>query len=265
MKRRRNEGEESVNTKNKLYRNARDLNPITKLLLVLSFGVGCMVYPFPYLGYILLLIILGLAYFMGLGKKVILLILGFGVPVTLMLLFIQGLYSPKNITMIADLGFAQVGLEGTLYALKVSSTLLVFLTTFYLFMQTTKNSETVAALTQSGLNMKIGYLILTSLNVVPQMQRKVKNIQEAQESRGVEVTGNFLQRTKAFLPLIGPVVLSSLTDAQERGMTLETRGFSIKGVKPTSFVEVNHRKIDTILKGFAGVFLLFTIFIRFCR
>lgn len=167
--------------------------------------------------------------------------------------------------MIADLGFAQVGLEGTLYALKVSSTLLVFLTTFYLFMQTTKNSETVAALTQSGLNMKIGYLILASLNVVPQMQRKVKNIQEAQESRGVEVTGNFLQRTKAFLPLIGPVVLSSLTDAQERGMTLETRGFSIKGIKPTSFVEVNHRKIDTILKGLAGVFLLFTIFIRFCR
>ena len=66
MKRRRNEGEESVNTKNKIYRNARDLNPITKLLLVLSFGVGFMIYPFPYLGYILLLIILGLAYFMGL-------------------------------------------------------------------------------------------------------------------------------------------------------------------------------------------------------
>ena len=39
-------------------------------------------------------------------------------------------------------------------------------------------------------------------------------------------------------PLLGPVVMSSLTDAQERGMTLETRGFGIKGVKLTTYVEV---------------------------
>lgn len=249
--------------KNKIFRIVSELNPITKLLLVLNLGVGCIVYPSPFLGYVLLMAIMILAYFMGFGKKIGIMILGFGIPVTLMLLFIQGLYSPKNTTIIANLGFAQVGLEGTLYALKISSTLLVFLTIFYLFLQTTKNSETVAALTQSGLNMKIGYLILASLNVVPQMQRKVKTIQEAQESRGVEVTGNFLQRAKAFLPLIGPVVLSSLTDAQERGMTLETRGFSIKGAKPTSFVEVRHCKTDTILKVFAGFFLVFTIFVRF--
>lgn len=254
-----------MKTENKIYRIISNLNPITKLFLVLSLGVGCMVYPRPYLGYVLLVIILIFAYFMSFGKQIGALTLGFGVPVTMMLLFIQGLYSPKNTTIIADLGFAQVGLEGTLYALKVSSTLLVFLTTFYLFMQTTKNSETVAAITQLGLNMKIGYLILASLNVVPQMQRKMKTIQEAQESRGVEVSGTFLQRAKAFLPLVGPVVLSSLTDAQERGMTLETRGFSIKGIKPTSFVEVNNSKSDTILKGFAGLFLIVTIFVRFWR
>lgn len=251
--------------KNKITEIVSELNPITKLLLVMSLGVGCMVYPSPFLGYGLLLVILLLAGFMGFGKNTGVLILGFGIPVTLMLLFIQGLYSPQNKTILADLGFAQVGLEGTLYALKISSTLLVFLTTFYLFMQTTKNSETVAALTQSGLNMKIGYLVLASLNVVPQMQRKVKTIQEAQESRGVEVTGSFLQRAKAFLPLIGPVVLSSLTDAQERGMTLETRGFSIKGVKPTSFVDVRNCRADTVLKLFAALFLIFTIYMRFWR
>ena len=111
--------------------------------------------------------------------------------------------------------------------------------------------------------MKIGYLILASLNVVPQMQRKVKIIQEAQESRGVEVTGSFLQRAKAFLPLIGPVVLSSLTDAQERGMTLETRGFSIKGIKPTTLIEVKHKPSDNFLKGFSIFFLLICLIVRF--
>ena len=248
---------------NKIYGFIRELNPITKLILVLSLGIGCMIYPSSFLGYYLLVIILILSFFMGTGRKVSLLILGFGIPVTLMLLFIQGLYSPKNTIIIADLGFASLGLEGTMYALKISSTLLVFLTTFYLFLNSTKNSETVAALTQSGLNMKIGYLILASLNVVPQMQRKVKIIQEAQESRGVEVTGSFLQRAKAFLPLIGPVVLSSLTDAQERGMTLETRGCSIKGIKPTTLIEVKHKPSDTFLKGFSIFFLLICLIVRF--
>lgn len=248
---------------NNLGRTIKEVNPVTKLILVFSLGVGAIIHPSPLLAYCILLMTLILAWSIGLGKKMSLLVLGFGVPVTWMLLFIQGLYSPKNVTIIADLGFAQVGLEGSLYALKISSTLLVFLATFYLLMQTTRNSEIVAALTQSGLNMKIGYLVLASLNVVPQMQRKVKIIQEAQESRGVEVTGTFVQRVKAFFPLVGPVVLSSLTDAQERGMTLETRGFSIKGVKPTSFVEVRKSKSDTLLKIFAALFLLFTIFIRF--
>ncbi|MEO1772486.1 hypothetical protein JZO67_004468 [Enterococcus sp. 665A] len=248
---------------NKIICFVKELNPVTKLILVLCLGVGCMIYPSPFLGYGILIVTSIFGGFIGMGKKISLVLLEFGVPVTFMLLFIQGLYSPKNFTIIADLGFAQVGLEGTLYALKISSTLLVFLCTFYIFMQTTKNSETVAALTQSGLNMKIGYLILASLNVVPQMQRKVKIIQEAQESRGVEVTGNFVQRAKAFFPLIGPVVLSSLTDAQERGMTLETRGFSINGVKPTSFIEVKHSNADPLLKIFSGSFIVFCILKRF--
>lgn len=183
---------------NKIYGFIRELNPITKLSLILSLGIGCMIYPSSFLGYYLLVIILILSFFMGYGRKISLLILGFGIPVTFMLLFIQGFYSPQNTKIIADFGFAELGLEGTLYALKIASTLLVFLTTFYLFLQTTKNSETVAALTQSGLNMKIGYLILASLNVVPQMQKKVKIIQEAQESRGVEVTGSFFNELKRF-------------------------------------------------------------------
>ena len=241
----------------------RNLNPITKLLIVFCLGIGCLIYPLPFVGYGILGLLVILGSLIGQGKKVLKLVFGFGIPVTLMLLFIQGLYSPKNKTMIADFGFAQMGLEGTMYALKISSTLLVFLVAFYLMLQTTRNSETVAALTQSGLNMKIGYLILASLNVVPQMQRKVKIIQEAQESRGVETSGTFIQRAKAFLPLIGPVVLSSLTDAQERGMTLETRGFGISGVKPTSYIKVETTGLDIVLRIIAICFLLSSLASRF--
>ena len=181
---------------------------------------------------------------------------GFGIPITVMLLFIQGCYSPKNVTIIADLGFAKVGLEGVLYALKIVSTLLVFLGAFYIMNKTTYTGKLVAALTGTGMPPKAGYLVLASLNVVPQMQRRMSVIQEAQSARGVETGGGMIARLKAYIPLLGPVVMSSLTDAQERGMTLETRGFGVKGVKQTSYVEVANTKLDKILKTILILFFV---------
>lgn len=105
---------------------------------------------------------------------------GFGIPVTVMLMFIQGLYSPKNRTALLDFGFAQLGLEGVLYAAKVVVSLLVFLGSFYIMNKTTYVGAMVSALTSVGLSAKVGYLVLASLNVVPQMQRRMAVIQEAQ-------------------------------------------------------------------------------------
>ena len=98
---------------------------------------------------------------------------GFGIPVTVMLMFIQGLYSPKNRTALLDFGFAQLGLEGVLYAAKVVVSLLVFLGSFYIMNKTTYVGAMVSALTSVGLSAKVGYLVLASLNVVPQMQRRM--------------------------------------------------------------------------------------------
>ncbi len=160
----------------------------------------------------------------------------------------------------------QIGLEGVLYALKIISALLVFLSTFYIMNKTTYTGKLVAALTNSGLPPKAGYLVLASLNVVPQMQRRMGIIQEAQSARGVETGGGLIARMKAYIPLLGPVVMSSLTDAQERGMTLETRGFGITGIKQTSFVEVTSTKLDKIIKGsliaFFVIVLILSILMR---
>lgn len=146
------------------------------------------------------------------------------------------------------------------------SATLVFLGTFYIMNKTTYTGKLVAALTASGLNPKAGYLVLASLNVVPQMQRRMSVIQEAQSARGVETGGSLSGRIKAFIPLLGPVVMSSLTDAQERGMTLETRGFGIKNVKQTTYVEVTKSQADKILKvlliTFFVVVLILTILMK---
>lgn len=93
------------------------------------------------------------------------------------------------------------------------------------------------------------------------MQRRMSVIQEAQNARGVETGGGVISRVKAYIPLLGPVVMSSLTDAQERGMTLETRGFGIKGVKQTSYVEVTKSKLDKVLRSLLIVFFVSVLLI----
>lgn len=243
-----------------------ELNPMTKILAVFSLGLGTLIFPNSWLGLVIVLGLFAVAGMAKLLKEFTKIMFGFGIPITVMLTFIQGCYSPKNVTYIADLGFAKVGLEGILYAMKIVSTLLVFLGTFYIMNKTTYTGKLVAALTNSGLPPKAGYLVLASLNVVPQMQRRMSIIQEAQSARGVETGGGMAARIKAYIPLLGPVVMSSLTDAQERGMTLETRGFGITGVKQTTYVQVEKTGLDktlnTLLILFFVVVLVITVLMK---
>lgn len=235
------------------------VNPNTKLLCILAMGVGTLIFPNVYVGlgaFIFLCFVAGIAKIL---KNFVKIVLGFGIPVTVMLLFIQGLFSPQNVIIIADFGFAKLGLEGVLYALKIVITLLVFLGAFLIMNQTTYSGNLVAALTKRGLSGKAAYLVLASLNVVPQMQMRIAIIRQAQEARGVETQGKLWNRIKAFFPLLGPMVMSSLINAQERGMTLETRGFGISGVKPTNYVQATSSKIDTPMNIIMISFLLIVI------
>lgn len=235
------------------------MNPMTKIWAIFSLGLGTLIFPGSWLG---LAVIIGLfvtACLAGILKEFAKIMFGFGIPVAVMLMFIQGCYHPGNVTFIADLGFAKVGLEGIRYALKIISTLLVFLGSFYIMNKTTYPGKLVAALIESGMPPKAGYLVLASLNVVPQMQRRMAVIREAQEARGVETGGGIIARIKSFIPLLGPVIMSSLTDAQERGMTLETRGFGIAGVKPTSYVEVSKTRADKTVNIFLAAFFIITV------
>ena len=229
------------------------LNPITKIAAVFALGLSALAWPDFTLGLILVVLLLVVSFLAHIQRDFAKIMFGFGIPVTVMLMFIQGLYSPKNRTALLDFGFAQLGLEGV-----------VFLGSFYIMNKTTYVGAMVSALTSVGLSAKVGYLVLASLNVVPQMQRRMAVIQEAQSARGLDASGGVIARIKAYIPLLGPVVMSSLTDAQERGMTLETRGFGITGVKQTSYVKVSWNAADKVLNWIFVLFLIAVVAVSVC-
>lgn len=121
--------------------------------------------------------------------------------------------------------------EGVLFAVRIGCNILNMLLSFGIFVLTTSPQELVDELEKSGFSPKFGYIINSVFQILPQMMATRDVIADAQRSRGMETEGNMLVRIKAFLPLISPVVMSSLINTRERAIALEVRGFGRKQKK----------------------------------
>ncbi len=102
---------------------------------------------------------------------------------------------------------------------------------FAMFVLTTKPATLVDDLEQAGFSPRFGYMISSVFQIIPQMMGTMNTIMDAQRSRGMETEGSLFVRAKAFIPLISPVVSSSLINTRERAIALEVRGFDSKTKK----------------------------------
>jgi energy-coupling factor transport system permease protein len=95
----------------------------------------------------------------------------------------------------------------------------------------------MTALTQRGLPPSLTYIIVSTLQIIPQMRNKANTIIDAQRSRGLETQGGLHRRVNALLPLVGPLVFGSLVDVEERAIAIEARAFKARRTK-TSLTEI---------------------------
>lgn len=100
----------------------------------------------------------------------------------------------------------------------------------------TSNSVIIQALDQTKLPKKVIFVLASTIQVVPQLMWQSNTINEAQQARGVETTGSIWQRIKTFVPMMGPLVLSSVEQNEEKVLTLQARGFS----NPTPRTTLHH-------------------------
>ena len=102
---------------------------------------------------------------------------------------------------------------------------------FLWFAYTTRPDRLMVALNQKGAPNSLVYMVVATLQIVPRFQSRAAAILDAQRSRGLETRGNLLVRSRALLPLVIPLVLSSLIDVEDRAMAIEARGFNRSGLK----------------------------------
>jgi energy-coupling factor transport system permease protein len=91
----------------------------------------------------------------------------------------------------------------------------------------------------------MGYVVQSALQIIPQTLDMAGRIQDAQRARGLETEGSLPHRFRAYLPLMLPLVLSSLVATQERAMALEVRGFGlpVKRLKRYEFADSSGQRV----------------------
>ena len=172
-------------------------------------------------------------------------LIAFSFTILITIFLINGLFNHENATMLFAAGPLKFYQEGMLYALRISLNVLNMLLAFAVFVLTTRPVELVEDLERIGFSPKIGYVVSSVFQIVPQMSGTMNTIMDAQRSRGLETECSLLTRAKSFLPLISPVVMSSLINTRERAIALEIRGFEA-GQKKTYLREDKMKNSDRI-------------------
>lgn len=129
---------------------------------------------------------------------------------------------------------------GIITAIKIDSLLaggIVFLTT-------TRNEEITTGLVKMGVPYVMCFAFSTALRLAPTFASTGATVVEAQKSRGLELqSGSPWRRMRNYIPLMVPVFLVSIRNANLMAMALEARGFGARG-KRTFYLQVRMQARD---------------------
>lgn len=119
--------------------------------------------------------------------------------------------------------------EGVDFAGQIMVRLFVVAMALGLFGFTTNPRSLVIDLERRGIPPRLAFAAAATLETIPAMIERAATIQAAQRARGLDTEGSLRARLRGVMPLIGPVILTSLTEVEERSLALEVRAFGKPG------------------------------------
>jgi len=238
------------------------LNPLTKLTLALGLVLISFLSPWYWTPHFLLLAVIFPLSFLGKVHGPFLrtfsrLIL----PAASFLFFMQAFFQPIEGSVIFKIWFLDITRESLLFAFRNAVRISVMVSSFTLFLLTTHPSELMSDLTRRGLPGQFAYVIISTLQILPQMQAKAQTIIAAQRSRGLDTQSTFLRRAGSLVPLVGPLVFGSLVEVEERAIAIEARGFTSTHIK-TSLYDIPDTRFDRTIRRVLILLIIITIAVR---
>lgn len=199
-------------------------NPVSKIVFAVCVCVAAFLaqgYP-ALVGILAFVTLVGI--YTGLGRRTLSL-LGAFVGVGLVMVLIQTL-----IVRDGDQVFLWITTGGLDVGFHAALRLATFALPLMLMLTLTRLTDLTNALVEVvHLPYRYAFTITTAFRFVPIFSREMDQIMEAQTARGVEFdTKNPIRRMRLMLPLVAPLLISSVARADDTALAAEERGFYLR-------------------------------------
>jgi energy-coupling factor transporter transmembrane protein EcfT len=149
-------------------------------------------------------------------------------PIAMSVILVS-VFTRAGTTVLFTLGPFDATVEGVDFAAQTIVRLLAISLSIGLFILTTDSRAFVFDLERRGVSPRFAFVALATVEAVPTLVERAATISESQRARGLDTEGSLRARLAGVLPLVGPAVITSLTDVEERSLALESRAFSRPG------------------------------------
>ena len=249
-----------------------DLVGTTKLIFFLAWSVAVMV---TYDTRVLVGFLIGSFAIFKLSKvkiKEISFVLGLAAVFLLMNNLFVYLFSPEygvdlygsRTLLFTIAGRYTITAQQLFYHLNMTMKVVYVIPVALIFIACTDPSEFAASLASIGVSYRIGYSVSLALRYIPDIQREYHNISQAQQARGIDLSGKdkFFTRLKNSVAILLPLILSSLNRIETISNAMELRGFG-KKKKRTWYVQRKMERKDYITLFLSVAVLVFSMVVTF--
>ncbi len=174
--------------------------------------------------------ILGLATWAGVLGRLLRASILLSLPIAISVVLVS-VFTRAGETVLFVVGPFDATLEGVDFAGQTLIRLLAISTSIGLFVLTTDPRAFVLDLERRGVSPRFAFVAVATIEAVPTLVERAATIGESQRARGLDTEGSLRARLRGLLPIVGPVIITSLTDVEERSLALESRAFSRPGTR----------------------------------
>ena len=208
------------------------LNPSTKLVIAvaqaaIAFGVRGWTGPL-----VVLAMVVVTAAVARIGRSMVPFTLAV-IPLVASILLINTFLFPGATDVIVRIGPLSPTWSGLEAALQATLRVAAFALSVAVFALTTPTDDLLADLERRGLGRRGIFVIGAAIGMIPRMAERAAEITDSQRARGLDTEGSPRRRVRGVVPLAGPLIISALSEVEERTMALEARAFSAPGRRTT--------------------------------
>jgi energy-coupling factor transport system permease protein len=171
---------------------------------------------------------LALAVAAGVARQLLRASVLLSLPIAISIVLVS-VFTRAGTTVLFTIGPFDATLEGVDFAAQTLVRLFAISASIGLFILTTDPRAFVLDLERRGVSPRFAFVAVATIEAVPTLVERAATISESQRARGLDTEGGIRARLRGLLPIVGPVILTSLTDVEERSLALESRAFSRPG------------------------------------